>query len=397
MIKAQRLYNLLMCGTLSASELDKLLERKDYLGALHALRGHEFRMADIGNNPLALDAFCRSRRAVRSLAASDSYLNYFFCSDAAYAEVMLSDIALQEERIQLRVAKDLAKLPWKSKLRSVGTAKFNHVCHATELGLYVGVGSNIAGYSEDGVNWTVSSLTGNYNCVCWSPEKAVFVAVGPSHVAKSPDGIAWTFRNSGIPSGKIYWAARHQRFIAVGSNGIATSGDAEDWATRISYAGNVLVDDGGQYVSVREQSSTAYSIFTSGDTTSWPQTSATVTQAAPLHDGCWVPERGRMVFVGNGVVLIRDGATWSLRTLPTGVQLMSVVYSPQLRALVAAGNDSIYISPDFGDTWIPGSPPQRTPPGYNLNALIWNETKRMFLCNDKYSAESLFLPDRGGA
>lgn len=397
MIKAQRLYNLLMCGTLSASELDKLLERKDYLGALHALRGHEFRMADIGNNSLALDAFCRSRRAVRSLAASDSYLNYFFCSDAAYAEVMLSDIALQEERIQLRVAKDLAKLPWKSRLRSVGTAKFNHVCHATELGLYVGVGNNIAGYSEDGVNWTVSSLTGNYNCVCWSPEKAVFVAVGPSYVAKSPDGIAWTFRSSSIPSEKIYWAARHKWFIASGSSGIATSSEAEDWTARISYAGNVVVDDGGQYVSPRMQSSTVYSIYTSGDMNSWPSSSVTVTQAASLNDGCWVPERGRMVFVGNGVVLIRDGTTWSSRALPGGVNLRGVVYCPQLRTLVAVGGGLIFISSDFGDTWIPGSLPQRTSPGYDLSTPIWNEVERIFLCNNKSSAESLFLPDRGDA
>lgn len=386
MIKGQRLYNLLMCGALSASELDSLLERRDYLGALYALRGNEFRMADIGNNPLALEAFCRSQRAVRSLAAAENYLDYFLSSGTAYAGMAFSDMALQEEKIRARVGLYVANNAWKAMPRSVATARFNDVCRVSELGLYIGVGPSTTGVSTDLTDWSTSSLTGNFLCVCWSPEKPLAVA-GGSYIGKSTDCRAWSSQYNGQQFNRLYWARRHMLFIGVASSNISTSGDADDWTSRASSTGSMVVDDGSQYISVRLNSSTQYGIMTSGDARTWASSNANVTKAVTLNDGCWIPERNRLVFVGDGGVLVRDGTTWSSRDLPSGVSLRSVAYSPRFKMLAAVGLNAAYASLDFGDTWIPSSVPARTTPNYDLNALMWDDAGRRFVANDKNSAE----------
>jgi hypothetical protein len=389
MIKAYRLYNLLMSGALTAEELDTLLERRDYLGAMYALRGHEFRMHDLANSPLAIDVLCRSDRAVRALAENAAYLDYLFCADAAYEGMLFSDLALREEAVRTRVTEYMAGLPWKAKAHSVAAASFQDICHSPELGIYVGVGNGIVGASEDRVNWEVFTISGSYTGVCWSSQKNQFLAVGNSGVlAKSYDGREWTTTNVSMYSfNKLYWVPRHALYVSVAGSYIHTSGDGEDWTQRATYNTNFLVDDGTQYIG-GGTASTNYQIYVSGDCRSWSQSNVTLPKSGRMYGGIWLKERNRLVLVGD-LVLLRDGATWKAVELPNGVSLREVVYSPRLNMLAATGPNVACTSMDFGDTWSISPSPSRTSPVYEAACLEWDDTRRVFIGTDKNSAECL--------
>jgi hypothetical protein len=111
------------------------------------------------------------------------------------------------------------------------------VCFSPELNRFVMVGnSGSAGvariwYSDDGITWVPSDMTGGYGWagVCWAKELSLFVAVnntsGTTRVATSPNGINWTVR-SNLPNGPTWqgvcWSPTLGKFVGVGqANGVS--------------------------------------------------------------------------------------------------------------------------------------------------------------------------------
>ena len=72
MIKTYRLRNLLMAEQITGPELETLLQKKDYLGALYDLRNDRVWMADIVQNPMAMAAVLASETAMAAVLASET-------------------------------------------------------------------------------------------------------------------------------------------------------------------------------------------------------------------------------------------------------------------------------------------------------------------------------------
>ena len=80
MIKTYRLRNLLMAEQITGPELETLLQKKDYLGALYDLRNDRVWMADIVQNPMAMAAVLASETAMAAVNNSSIAKNVFFKS-----------------------------------------------------------------------------------------------------------------------------------------------------------------------------------------------------------------------------------------------------------------------------------------------------------------------------
>lgn len=94
MLKTYRLKNLLMAGQITAPELEALLQKKDYLGALYDLRNDRVWMADILQNPMAVAVVTASETAVTAMLASDMSRTMMLASEIAMAAVVGSETAV---------------------------------------------------------------------------------------------------------------------------------------------------------------------------------------------------------------------------------------------------------------------------------------------------------------
>ena len=94
MIKTYRLKNLLMAGQITGPELEALLQKKDYLGALYDLRNDRVWMADIVQNPMAMAAVLASETAMAAVLASETAMAAVLASETAMAAVAASETAM---------------------------------------------------------------------------------------------------------------------------------------------------------------------------------------------------------------------------------------------------------------------------------------------------------------
>ena len=94
MIKTYRLKNLLMAGQITGPELEALLQKKDYLGALYDLRNDRVWMADIVQNPMAMAAVLASETAMAAVLASETAMAVVAASETAMAAVLASETAM---------------------------------------------------------------------------------------------------------------------------------------------------------------------------------------------------------------------------------------------------------------------------------------------------------------
>lgn len=94
MLKTYRLRNLLMAGQLTAPELETLLRKKDYLGALYDLRNDRVWMADILQNPMAMAVAAASETAMTAMLAQEISRTMMLASEIAMGAVVGSETAM---------------------------------------------------------------------------------------------------------------------------------------------------------------------------------------------------------------------------------------------------------------------------------------------------------------
>lgn len=94
MLKTYRLKNLLMAGQITAHELEVLLQKRDYLGALYDLRNDRVWVADILQNPMAMAVVTASETAVTAMLASDMSRTMMLASEIAMGAVVESETAM---------------------------------------------------------------------------------------------------------------------------------------------------------------------------------------------------------------------------------------------------------------------------------------------------------------
>lgn len=94
MLKTYRLRNLLMAGQITAPELEALLRKKDYLGALYDLRNDRVWMADILQNPMAMAVVTASETAMTAMLAQEISRTMMLASEIAMGAVVGSETAM---------------------------------------------------------------------------------------------------------------------------------------------------------------------------------------------------------------------------------------------------------------------------------------------------------------
>ena len=94
MLKTYRLRNLLMAGQITAPELEALLQKKDYLGALYDLRNDRVWMADILQNPMAMAVVTASETAMTAMLAQEISRTMMLASEIAMGAVVGSETAM---------------------------------------------------------------------------------------------------------------------------------------------------------------------------------------------------------------------------------------------------------------------------------------------------------------
>ena len=94
MIKTYRLKNLLMAGQITGPELEALLQKRDYLGALYDLRNDKVWMADIAQSPMAMAAVVASETALVAVVASETVMAAVAASETAMAAVVASETVM---------------------------------------------------------------------------------------------------------------------------------------------------------------------------------------------------------------------------------------------------------------------------------------------------------------
>ena len=94
MIKTYRLRNLLMTEQITGPELETLLQKKDYLGALYDLRNDRVWMADILQNPMAMAVVTASETAMTAMLAQEISRTMMLASEIAMGAVVGSETAM---------------------------------------------------------------------------------------------------------------------------------------------------------------------------------------------------------------------------------------------------------------------------------------------------------------
>lgn len=106
------------------------------------------------------------------------------------------------------------------------------VCYGNGKFVAVAEDSNIAVYSEDGINWTQTTLPASksWNSVCYGNGKFMAVAYSCNIAAYSEDGINWT--QTTMPANENWYSVCYGsgKFVAVDYNGAAAfSTDGITW------------------------------------------------------------------------------------------------------------------------------------------------------------------------
>jgi hypothetical protein len=331
---------------------------------------------------------------------------------------------------------------WTASTLSSLDSEWQAVCWGGTTGSerYVAVASSGTRvmYSTNGTTWTGVSLSSDFNlewrCITWDSTNQIFIAMASSggiqRCMTSANGTTWTLRTiytastSEVPDVKsIIWAPELGLFASAsrGVNGrISTSSDGYNWQIMSNSNSNISFNYacwGGpqsarRMVAVATGSSTLYSsnltTFTIGSITSatWEkviwvdelqyyfavQSNTSSNQIAYSADGitwsyatgnnaglygiCWSPELRRLVAVGNNVVLYSsDGLTYTTATPTNNNRWQTICWSSKLRIFVAlaySGAGTRYMRSSDGITWVDSSIS-------GFTALAWS---KIIWCDD---------------
>lgn len=216
-------------------------------------------------------------------------------------------------------------------------------------------GGNSAGYSDDGINWTASTLPANGTWITSVFNDNFYCAImaNSSIAATSSNGINWTQRV--LPANDAWWAAAStgKRMFVVGLSANAlTTEDAITWSNASMPASRLWVaiaSNGSGYVAVAQNSNAA--AYTS--TTSPYPWSAAVLPANTSWRGVASNGNGycAIVYGSNVGAISSTGANWTQTTLPVQANWNSIASNGKGYCAVALGSNIAAISNDGGSTW----------------------------------------------
>lgn len=244
-----------------------------------------------------------------------------------------------------------------------------HVCWSPKLAIWVGVTTNAAFTSPDGITWTSRTMTSPQWCrVTWAPELELFCAIAQTDggatgkmVSTSPDGITWTARTASFNTTwqGLCWAPALGLFVAVASSGatrVMTSPDGINWTNQTaaaldSWTGVCWSPELAMLVACGGASATQ-SIMTSTNGTAW--TLQTAGNGQEKVD--WSPQLGLFCAMGDNVKTSPNGTAWTARTQGNANNWRDIVWAAELGLWFAcanglpAGTNNVQTSPD-GITW----------------------------------------------
>lgn len=207
---------------------------------------------------------------------------------------------------------------------------WSSVCYGNGKFVTVTQDSNIAAYSEDGINWTQTTLPASekWASVCYGNGKFVAVASQSNVSAYSSDGINWTETTWNVGHDWSSVCYGNGKFVAVASfnsNIAAYSTDGVNWTeTTLPFKkdwSSVCYGNGKFVVVVEGRNIAAYS----EDGISWTQT------ILPANEE-WISicyGDGKFVTVNYGsniAAYSTDGITWTQATMPANENWYSVCY-----------------------------------------------------------------------
>ena len=261
------------------------------------------------------------------------------------AEEFLPEIAIENGMVLKNLQ---AAMPSSEQWCSVtyGNGKFVAVAN----------GSNGAAYSEDGITWTITSMTkyGIWKSVTYGNGKFVTLNWNNSHEAfYSEDGINWTAAT--LPSSAKWYSVTYGngKFVAVAENSTAAvySEDGITWtATTLPSSVTTwksVTYGNGKFVAIADYSDTA---AYSEDGVTWTATtmpSSREWQSVAYGNGKFVA----VVYGSTKAAYSEDGINWIETTMPSTVDWYSVTYDNGKFVAVASGSTAAAYSED-GITWI---------------------------------------------
>lgn len=217
-------------------------------------------------------------------------------------------------------------------------------------GKFVAVGSGKVGYTTNGTDWTIVSVSNSYYKVAYGNNKFVAITSG-GKVGYSTDGIVWTETGT-LPITSGYWnniAFGNGKFIAsrVSDGNIAYSEDGITWGTAnlpSSFMGTNVAFGNGKFVAVGWDNFVAYS--TNG--VNWYSASI------PMITAAWCDVtfgNGKFVTVSSTgqTAYSTDGTAWTISNTIFGFRAFSVIFGNGKFVAVGEGEKD-YFSKD-GITW----------------------------------------------
>ena len=240
---------------------------------------------------------------------------------------------------------------WVGRLSLPVSAYWESVTFGNGRFVAVAEDSDVAAYSDDGINWNQTTLpnSADWTSVTYGNGKFVAVALSSDIAAYSDDGINWT--QTTLPTSARWRSVTYGngRFVAVvhDSSIAAYSDDGIIWTQTTMPASSMwfsVTYGNGRFVAVTYQ----YSIAAySDDGINWTQTTLpTSTYWKSVAYG-----NGRFVAIANSIAAYSDdGITWTRIALPDSFNWWSVTYGNGRFVIVAYISSAAAYSDD-GITW----------------------------------------------
>lgn len=231
----------------------------------------------------------------------------------------------------------------------------NDVCYDGSRFIAVGDGGTII-RSTDGLSWEIVpdiGVSAKLNGVTYSDKAGTYVTVGDSGtVLASSDGTTWRLQMTGTASNLLSVAYNDfaECFVAVGDGGTVVRSTEEGWVSDIrtdrNLTGVSFIKDLGLCIA------TGYGLLMrSSDCEEWiPCISMSDTQ---LHDILYIDSLGLYIAPGNNgnIAVSRDGSVWTNRSIHINIDIYSIAYDPESKAIVGVGTGGSIVRSYDGLTW----------------------------------------------
>ena len=251
-------------------------------------------------------------------------------------------------------------ITWTQRTLPISNISFSSIAFGNGIFVALGeatsgsAGSNVSMTSPNGITWTQRTLPANKSWKSIAFGNGIFVATvwGESSVWTSPDGITWTQRT--LPSSSAsYVAFGNGIFVATGdfigtvglrsADGITWSAftfpQSAKWAQIAYKSGKFLVAAGNNIYA------------TSTDGIVWRGGTFPVDTGV----GVWIVGASDTVFIAahsnsaNTVYISEDAVLWSSIGLPVGIDIRGIIYSGNIKRVVAVGVNGASVYSDNSD------------------------------------------------